>query len=249
MQLREYWTILVRRWWLFLLIAAVAAGSAFIYSKLQRPIYKSTVLVTVEGSRADYGLTLSASGILRLLARQMQSEAFAASVNRRLRLDLAPATLKEMTRVSAVNEDSLVQMDVYDRDPARAQAIAKTWGDVFVEDRVERNQRLPDTVPDRLLFNVLEQPKPGELDSPKTRVNVTAAAVLGLVIAALLAFLLEYLDNTLKTTEDLERHLGLNMLGSVPRMTEAETRQAGLGAALRSPELRPSVSKAEEQRR
>jgi capsular polysaccharide biosynthesis protein len=240
-QLREYGTVVVRRWWLFVLIAVVAAGSAFLYSKLQRPIYKSTVFITVEGSRADYGLTLAGGGGLRLFARRMQSEEFAKEVNRRLNLDLSTETLKGMTRVSAIAEDSLVQMDVYDVDATRAQRIAKTWGQVFVEDQQDRNLRLPDTVSDRILFNMLEQPKPGELDSPKTRVNVTAAAVLGLVVAAILAFLLEYLDNTLKTGDDVERHLGLNLLGSVPRITEADQRQGGFGAAIKGPELRPKV--------
>ena len=102
MQLREYGTVLVRRWWLFVLIAVVAAGSAFFYSKLQRPIYKSTVFITVEGSRADYGLTLAGGGGLRLFARRMQSEEFAKEVNRRLNLDLSTEMLKGMTRVSAI---------------------------------------------------------------------------------------------------------------------------------------------------
>jgi capsular polysaccharide biosynthesis protein len=246
-QLREYWTVVVRRWWLFVLIAGVAAASAFLYSRLQRPIYKSSVLLTVEGSRPDYGLQLTGEAALRLYARRLLSEDFAREVNRRLNLDLTAETLKGMTRASAIPEDSLVQMDVYDVDPGRAQRIAKAWGEVFVEDQEERNERLPDTVPDRILINLLEQPKPGELDSPKTRVNVTAAAVLGLVIAAIIAFLLEYLDDTLKSPEDLERYLGLVMLGGVPRISAAELRQGGINAALKGPDLRPKVTRRAEE--
>jgi uncharacterized membrane protein len=36
------------------------------------------------------------------------------------------------------------------------------------------------------------------------------------VVGALLAFVLEYLDDTLKTSEDVERFTGLTLIGSIP---------------------------------
>lgn len=59
---------------------------------------------------------------------------------------------------------------------------------------------------------------------PNKRLNVVVAAAVGLVVAVGLALLLEYLDNTVREPEDLERAVGLPVLGTIP---EAATRLVG----------------------
>ena len=55
---------------------------------------------------------------------------------------------------------------------------------------------------------------------PRPMLNVAIAFVVGLMAAVGLAFLLEYLDNTVKKEEDVESLLGLPVLGIVARMDE-----------------------------
>ena len=50
---------------------------------------------------------------------------------------------------------------------------------------------------------------------PKPTLNMAIAFVVGLMISVGLAFLLEYLDNTIKSEEDLERLLELPVLGTI----------------------------------
>jgi capsular polysaccharide biosynthesis protein len=52
--------------------------------------------------------------------------------------------------------------------------------------------------------------------SPNTRVNVLAGALLGLIVGVLLVFVLEYLDDTLKSSADVERFVGLTTIGAIP---------------------------------
>lgn len=51
---------------------------------------------------------------------------------------------------------------------------------------------------------------------PKKLLNLLMSSVVGLMAGLGLAFLLEYLDNTLKTPEDVELRLGLPTLGVIP---------------------------------
>lgn len=51
---------------------------------------------------------------------------------------------------------------------------------------------------------------------PNKQLNMAVAGVLGLLVSVLLVFLLEYLDNTVKEAEDIERRLGLPLLGTIP---------------------------------
>jgi polysaccharide biosynthesis transport protein len=53
---------------------------------------------------------------------------------------------------------------------------------------------------------------------PRTLLNTALAAFLGLMLAAGIAFLIEYLDDTLKTPDDVEQVLGVPVLGFVAEM-------------------------------
>ncbi|MDH7488269.1 MAG: lipopolysaccharide biosynthesis protein, partial [Anaerolineae bacterium] len=47
---------------------------------------------------------------------------------------------------------------------------------------------------------------------------VLLAAAIGLLLSAGAAFLLEYLDDTLKSPDDVQSVLGITALGAVPRL-------------------------------
>jgi len=66
---------------------------------------------------------------------------------------------------------------------------------------------------------------PDQPVKPNKKLNLAVAGAVGLVVAVGLALLMERLDNTVREAEDLERHLGLPVLGTVP---EARVRK-GVG--------------------
>jgi uncharacterized protein involved in exopolysaccharide biosynthesis len=94
---------------------------------------------------------------------------------------------------------------------------------------VESNQQLYDSVVKRLketgvaggLENsnvriVEEATAPGAPIRPRKAWNLGLSIVAGLVLAFGVAFALEYLDTTVKTPDDVERYLGLAVIGVVP---------------------------------
>ena len=66
-------------------------------------------------------------------------------------------------------------------------------------------------------------PVPGAPIGPNLRRNVLLGGLLGLALGAGLAGLLHYLDNTVRTAEDVVRLTGLPVLGSVMRLGRGET--------------------------
>lgn len=75
---------------------------------------------------------------------------------------------------------------------------------------------------------------PGAPSSPNLLINLLAAALLGLGVGVVAAFLLEALDETLATPEDVENKIGVSVLGVTPRLPKDETPLAAL-ADIRSP--------------
>lgn len=64
--------------------------------------------------------------------------------------------------------------------------------------------------------------RPGTPYTPRTRLNLLLGLLGGLLVGALLAFLLEQLDESIVAPHDLERKLGVPLLGSIPRVGDNE---------------------------
>lgn len=60
---------------------------------------------------------------------------------------------------------------------------------------------------------------------PRIKLNMAIGGVLGLFIGFGLAFLLEFLDNTIKTKEQAEAVLGLPVIGQIPMFESSKTKK------------------------
>lgn len=57
---------------------------------------------------------------------------------------------------------------------------------------------------------------------PNKKKNLALGFILGLMLGVGLAFLLDYMDQTIKTTDDVKEKLGLNIFGIIPRIPFAD---------------------------
>src|SRR5690606_12314306 len=108
-----------------------------------------------------------------------------------------------------------------------------------VENQKEEQQRLFELVQRRLnevsLTKLLESNNIQILDeatvpttpvSPRTMFNILAGAVVGLLAGIGFAFLLEMMDNTVKSQEDIETRINMPFLGVIPVVKESDRRGA-----------------------
>lgn len=218
MQLRDYVVVLRKGWWLIALTAVVTALSAIGFAKLQQPIYRSSVALEVTG-RLDYGTGLAINNQLRQLNNRIQTANLASEVDRRYQFDLGPERLLEKIHTQAFPDTITIQIDVDDTDPLRAQRIATAFAEVFAERETASQEGLPQQ--ERRVVGVLDAAKPARLYWPQTRVFLLAGLLLGAVLGILLAFARDYLDDSLKTPEDVDRYLGVTTLGTIPRVPPA----------------------------
>ena len=69
---------------------------------------------------------------------------------------------------------------------------------------------------------------PDSPSQPKPLTNLALAAVAGLVLGAIAAFIMEALDQSIRTPEDVEEKLNLPLLGAVPLLGKEEAPKAAL---------------------
>ncbi|MFN8533110.1 MAG: polysaccharide biosynthesis tyrosine autokinase [Dehalococcoidia bacterium] len=224
MQLRDYGRVIARRWWIILLFALAGAATAYGVSKLETPMYRSSAKLYVSPVRPDYGLTLVIQNLIRSYGQQITSERFLNQINDELRLDLPAGALRGRTNVVGTADNLAIQIDFDDPNPLVSQRVARALAQKFVE---EHQRRMLAVEPrDKIEIDIFDDPQPGALSRPRTSTNTIAGGVLGLLIGIVTVFFLEYLDDTLKGQESVDRFVKLPTVGTIPRIAGPGTSAA-----------------------
>jgi capsular polysaccharide biosynthesis protein len=214
MDLGDYLRILRQRGWLIILLALLTAVSAFGYSKMQTPVYKSSLRLLVQPARTDFGQAQAAKQLLRGYVQWINSSYRAGQVIDTLQLDMTPQEL--LSDVSVASDDSsfVVQINVENTDPDLANDIVRAWGNIFIQWRIDDNadQRRED----RVDAEFIDDPQAG-LDSPKTTINTAAGGVFGALLGLMVIFALEWIESgIMRRPDDITRYLDIPVIGTIP---------------------------------
>lgn len=136
MELRRYFNLLLRWWWLLALGTVLAAGSAYAVSKSSTPVYQASTTLLVDQSRqatVDYASILTSERLTQTYAEWLKKRPVLDEVIKRLQLPMDAETLARAVDVAPVRNTQLLVVLVDDRDPARAAAIANLLPEVFRE--------------------------------------------------------------------------------------------------------------------
>ena len=151
----------------------------------------------------------------------IKSSAILSKVIEELNLDISTTELIEKITVNSEQNSQVVNISVQDPNPGQAVDIANTIATVFQSEI--KNLMKVDNVNVLAPAELPENPSPVK---PNPVLNMAIAAVVGLMLGVGVAFLLEYLDTTIKTEQDLEELLHLPMLGLVSPIPDKDMAQA-----------------------
>ncbi|KXH86878.1 YveK family protein [Sporosarcina sp. HYO08] len=202
-----------------ILAVGVAAGVSFF---LMTPIHQASTQILVNKTQNDPN-QFNAQEIqtnLQLINTYnviITSPAILTEVIERLDLDRSPNGLKSQITVNSAQNSQVVNLSVQDPNPYVAADIANTTAEVFQE----KIQTLMNVDNVNILSPAVlaADPKPIK---PDPYLNMAIAAVIGLMLGVGIAFLLEYLDTTVKTEQDIEELINLPILGIVSPIVEKD---------------------------
>lgn len=112
-----------------------------------------------------------------------------------------------------------------DRLQGQVDRLKETFGTLAqktTETQISKSINLGDTT----VTIMSEASIPSGPVKPNKKLNMAIAFVLGLMVFSGLAFLLEYLDNTIKTPDDVAAHLDLPVLGVIPLVTSDSSKHS-----------------------
>jgi capsular polysaccharide biosynthesis protein len=213
-KIQEYLHVLRRRGWIILLSAVITAVSALVFGTLQTPVYRSSIVVSIQLARPDLSLTQSAKQLLRSYANVMLSEKRATAVIQTLGLYMDPRDLKGNVKIVADDSIMAIKIDVDDANGEVANQIANTWAQLLVQWRDEQNARQDKE--DRVFAEIIDLAS-YRLLRPKMPINVAAGGILGLVFGTLVVLVLEWLQaGVLRDPGTVEAETGLTLIGVIP---------------------------------
>lgn len=146
-----------------------------------------------------------------------------------IQLKIAKNNLKSLQKMhtdveteSIDKKISTVKLDQTREDYNKQNDIYNIYLTRYMKEYSERNMA-------RIPMNVIEDAEPHFYPiSPDTKMNMIAGAVAGLVIGIAIAFLLEYLDTSIKTVDEVEKYLQLPVIAVIPKGVPLLHKQSGL---------------------
>lgn len=221
--LQELFTTLKKRIGLIigLTILAILIAGIVSYNFLT-PIYETNTQILVNQEKTDAAQMLNQNiqtdlQLINTYSVIIKSPAILDQVSQQLDLGLSAEQLTNKITVSNAENSQVVNVAVQDPDPAIAVDIANTTSAVFQEE-IQQLMKVDNV---SILSPAVLKENPAPV-APNPMLNMAIAAVVGLMLGVGIAFLLEYLDTSIKNEQDIEDFLGVPLLGVISPIKEED---------------------------
>lgn len=239
--LKELFETLKKRLMLIIMITITAVLVSGIVSYFfLTPIYQASTQILVNQTKNDQAQALYNSNqvqtnlqLINTYNVIIKSPAILDKVADQLKLKLTAQQLNGKITVASEKNSQVVNVSVQDPDPNVAANIANKTAEVF-KSEIAKIMNV-DNVSILAQATVMDHQSPIK---PKPVLNIAIALVVGLMAGVGLAFIMEYFDNTIKNEQDIEKILGLPILGVTANIDEAKMEERKIRREVRKSGLR-----------
>ena len=227
--LKDLWNILIQHLAVILAVTVLATGAFVAFDKFTFvPEYESTATLyilrddnTIGENRSsdDFSLALK---VVKDCDHLLKSHSVLDEVIKQRGLKISYEDLRKKVTTSNPSETRILEVTVRHESPYTAKQIVDTICDVGtlkIEDAMGFQQV------NLYEYGILEK-------EPCNETGITTYLVVAMITAVLAysVFLLIFLlDDRIRTEEDIERYLGLSILGEIPNTSDAKGRKKGYG--------------------
>lgn len=213
-------TVKKRLWLIGLITLMLATTTAIISYFVMSPVYSAKTQLLVNQSKSEQQLynnnqVQTDIQLVNTYSLIIKTPKILEQVKKELNLKQTVEELNEQVSVSNAPDTQVVEISVEDKSPKEAVQIANTTASVFKKEIT--NLMNVDNV--NILSKAQMKADMAPI-KPRPLLNVAVAILSGLIISTAIAFLMDYLDSTLKREEDIEKYLDLPIMGIVMNMDD-----------------------------
>lgn len=213
--LGELFSVLWNKAYIIILAGIVLAFAAFAWTQLFiTPKYTATtsmyMLTKTDGSSGVTSTDLQTGTQLTQDYMELaKSRSVLEKVIATLNLDMTAEELGSSITTENTENTRILTIKVENEDPELARDIANAL-------REAASNKIKDIMDIDAVNTIEEANLPTSPSSPSVMKNTAIGAFLGILLSAGIIILIFILDDTVKTPDDVENYLGLNVLTSIP---------------------------------
>lgn len=215
--LGEYFSIIKKKWYIIAILCVICVAASSVYSFfIAKPVYQAETTLIVKTEKAEGSQTVSGDqvSVSQKLAvtygEVIKSRTVLENVIKNLNLKETYGELSGKISVSTVSDTQIIKISVKDTNNANAAKIANEIPKVFTKEAIR--------IADANGVEVIDKAKiPIDPVAPNKKMNIAIAGVLGIMVGVFSIFMIEFLDNKMRNPQDIEKELGLTLLGVVPK--------------------------------
>lgn len=220
MNLRDVLRIIRKRLWLILIITfagTLISGIVSVY--YIKPVYETQISIVIgktlnskQQPQYDYSDIMKYQNLVKTYAEIAQSRSVAQKTAEKLGISdtITPEKIQDETTVVPKEETQIIDIKYRDGNPESSKDTLEVLAATFIEEASH-------IFPDGNVQILDEAVVPEAPISPNKILNIIVAFFIGLMLSFGLSFIIEYYDNTIKTEEDIEKYIGLPVIGVIPR--------------------------------
>ena len=212
--LLELLSVLLGRIWLIISVGIFCGAGCFAISRfILTPVYESStriyILNKTESQTVTYSDVQLGTQLTKDYAELINSRYVLEEVIQKLSLDMEYKDLLRKVSVDTPADTRIVSITVEDTDPLQAMGIANCI-------REAASSHIQNVM-DIEAVNVVETANmPTEKAGPSCTKWTLAGAIAGCLLVCIAVLIRYLMDDTIKSSEDVEKYLGLSTLALIP---------------------------------
>ena len=219
--LGELFRCLKKNIWVILAVGAVCAVLGFIFSSVVlQPKYTASTRAYILNRTNENAIVYADIQTSTYMLYDYQVLITGQNVTREviqdLGLKMTDAQLANCITVSSETNTRVLQIDVTYSDAQLAADIANRVREIAA-DQIKEFMEVD------AVKTVYEAEAPSSPSSPNVMKNTFLCAIVGMLICAAVYATMHALDDTIRTEADVQKYLGLSVLGMIPESEELRT--------------------------
>lgn len=217
LDLKDFFGVLKKRIKLILAVTLISTFTAGIVSFfVLPPTYEASLSVfigkSLDTQEYDSSDIMMYQKLVKTYAKIAESNDVAEKAIKDLGGNYTVKELQNVVKVTPQADTQIMDIKTENKDPQEAKRIVEAVTKSFIE---KSKQIIPNGN-----VEIIDSPKvPENPIKPKKALNVAIAFFLGLMVSFGIVFILEYMDNTVKNQDDIEKYLEIPVLGMIPEHT------------------------------
>lgn len=209
----------IRRWKVIVLLMVPVVILGFLFASTRPSVYEADTTLIVSSGMQSVGLDNNDVALNQKLVVTYSEIAKSRDVLKRVinKYDLqeSPEILAKKISVSVIKDTELIKLAYTSHDSRLAEAVTNELAEEFIK-KVGQVMRIRNV-------SVVEKAIEPSHPLPKKRgMILVASVILGMMFGMGGAFFIEFLHKKLRKSSDIEKILGVQMLGMIPEIEITE---------------------------